>query len=96
MERYFTGNGNMEITDSIAEGLMRTVIANAQILHANPQDLKARSEIMWAGSISHNGLTGCGTDGGDWASHKMEHEMGGMFDVAHLQGRQAEGITAGN
>lgn len=89
MERYFTGGKTMEITDSIAEGLMRTVIANAKILHTNPQDLEARSEIMWAGSISHNGLTGCGTDGGDWASHNMEHEMGGMFDVAHGAGLAA-------
>ena len=41
---------------------------------------------MWAGSLSHNGLTGCGTDGGDWATHKLEHELGGMFDVAHGAG----------
>lgn len=44
------------------------------------------AEIMWAGSISHNGLTGCGTDGGDWTCHKMEHEMGGLFDVTHGAG----------
>lgn len=89
MERYFTGGENMEITDSIAEGLMRTVVANAKILHTDSQNLKARSEIMWAGSISHNGITGCGTDGGDWASHNMEHEIGGMFDVAHGAGLAA-------
>ena len=44
---------------------------------------------MWAGSLSHNGLTGCGTDGGDWASHQLEHELGGMFDVAHGAGLAA-------
>lgn len=44
---------------------------------------------MWAGSLSHNGLTGCGTDGGDWATHKLEHELGGMFDVAHGAGLAA-------
>lgn len=89
MERYFTGGSTMDITDSLAEGLMRTVMTNAKILHANPQDLEARSEIMWAGSVSHNGLTGCGTDGGDWACHNMEHEIGGMFDVAHGAGLAA-------
>lgn len=89
MERYFTGSSTMDITDSLAEELMRTVMANAKILHTNPQDLEARSEIMWAGSVSHNGLTGCGTDGGDWACHNMEHEMGGMFDVAHGAGLAA-------
>lgn len=89
MERYFTAGGNMEITDVIAEGLLRTVMINAKILHTNSQDLEARSEIMWAGSISHNGLTGCGTDGGDWTCHKMEHEMGGLFDVTHGAGLAA-------
>lgn len=89
MERYFTSKGNMEITDSIAEGLMRTVIKNAKILVENPKDYDARAEIMWAGSLSHNGLTGCGNGGGDFASHGLEHELGGMFDVAHGAGLAA-------
>lgn len=89
MERYFTAGSSMEITDSIAEALMRTVIRNAKILHNTPQNYEARAEIMWAGSLSHNGLTGCGNDGGDFASHKLEHELGGMFDVAHGAGLAA-------
>ena len=89
MERYFTNGGSMEITDSMAEALMRTVITNAKILHDDPQNLDARAEIMWAGSLSHNDLTGCGNDGGDWASHMLEHELGGMFDVAHGAGLAA-------
>ena len=89
MERYFTNGGNMEITDSIAEALMRTVMANALILRDHPDDYDARAEIMWAGSLSHNGLTGCGNDGGDFASHGLEHELSGMFDVAHGAGLTA-------
>ncbi|MCI8551374.1 MAG: iron-containing alcohol dehydrogenase [Lawsonibacter sp.] len=89
MERYFTPNGTMELTDCLAEGLMRTVMRNAQILHADPGNYDARAEIMWAGSLSHNGLTGCGSDGGDWASHGLEHEIGGMFDVTHGAGLAA-------
>lgn len=89
MERYFTNGGNMELTDAIAEALMRTVIKNALLLKENPKDYNARAEIMWAGSLSHNGLTGCGNDGGDFATHGLEHEMGGMFDVAHGAGLAA-------
>lgn len=89
MERYFTPNGTMELTDSLAEGLMRTVMKNAKILKADPQNYDARAEVMWAGSLSHNGLTGCGSDGGDWAPHGLEHEMGGMFDVTHGAGLAA-------
>ena len=89
MERYFTNGGNMEITDSIAEGLLRTVMKNAVILRDDPKDYDARAEIMWAGSLSHNGLTGCGNNGGDWMTHKIEHELGGLYDVAHGAGLAA-------
>jgi alcohol dehydrogenase YqhD (iron-dependent ADH family) len=44
---------------------------------------------MWAGSLAHNGLTGCGNDGGDWMTHKLEHELGGLYDVAHGAGLAA-------
>ena len=89
MERYFTNGGNMEITDALAEGLLRTVMKNAVILHTDPQNYDARAEVMWAGSLAHNDLTGCGNDGGDFMSHKLEHEVGGMFDVTHGAGLAA-------
>ena len=89
MERYFTNGGNMEITDEISEGLLRTVIKNALVLKKDPKNYEARAEIMWAGSLSHNNLTGCGNNGGDFMSHKLEHEIGGMFDVTHGAGLAA-------
>lgn len=89
MERYFTNGGNMELTDVLAEGLLRTVMKNAVILHTDPANYEARAEVMWAGSLSHNGLTGCGIACGDFMSHKLEHEMGGMFDVTHGAGLAA-------
>lgn len=89
MERYFTNGGSMEITDALAEGLLRTVMKNAVKLHQEPGDYDARAEIMWAGSLAHNDLTGCGNDGGDFMSHKLEHELGGMFDVTHGAGLSA-------
>ena len=89
MERYFTNGGNMELTDALAEGLLRTVMKNAVILHTDPANYEARAEVMWAGSLSHNGLTGCGIASGDFMSHKLEHEMGGMFDVTHGAGLAA-------
>ena len=89
MERYFTNGGNMELTDSMAEALLRTVKENALILVRDPKNYDARAEVMWAGSLSHNGLTGCGNDGGDWMTHKLEHELGGLYDVAHGAGLAA-------
>ena len=89
MERYFVNIETMEITDSISESLMQTVIYNARILMREPDNYTARAEIMWAGSLSHNGLTGCGTGGGDWACHQLEHELGGLYDVTHGAGLAA-------
>lgn len=89
LERYLNHGGNMELTASISEALMRTVMQNAKILLHDPLNYDARAEIMWASSLSHNGLTGCGTDGGDWVCHYLEHELGGMYDCAHGAGLAA-------
>ncbi len=78
----------MEITDAIAEALLRTCMSEGHKVLANPQDYNSRAQIMWAGSLAHNDLTGCGTTG-DWATHNLEHELSGMFDVSHGAGLAA-------
>lgn len=90
MERYFsdTESGSSEVIDEISEGILRAVIHNAGILVKSPSDYNARAEIMWASSLSHNGLTGDRSTG-DWACHQLEHEISGMFDVAHGAGLAA-------
>lgn len=89
MERYFTNGAKMELTDAIAEGLLTTVMKNALLLHEEPDNYDARAEVMWAGSLSHNGLTGCGNTADDFVPHKLEHELGGMYDVTHGAGLAA-------
>jgi hypothetical protein len=54
----------------------------------DPEDYRARAQIMWGGSLAHNDLTGCGLSG-DWATHELEHELSGMFDVTHGAGLAA-------
>ena len=83
LERYFTpiSQGN-QMTDEIAEGLLRTVIANGPKAYENPADYDAMSEIMWCGSLSHNGITGLGRPK-DFLNHKLGHELGARFDEAH-------------
>ena len=89
MERYFTPS-SMATTDGIAEALMRTVIEQTKTLKADPTNYEARAEVMWAGSLSHNDLTGVGDlNGGDWSTHMLEHEVSGMFGVTHGAGLAA-------
>lgn len=87
-ERYFSKDDDMEITNAIAEGLLRTCMTEAHKVLKNPTDYVSRANIMWAGSLAHNDLTGCGTTG-DWATHGIEHELSGKFDVSHGAGLAA-------
>lgn len=82
LERYFTPVSGNQLTDEIAEGLMRTLIENGKRAYVDQTDYDAMSEIMWCGSLSHNNLTGLGRPK-DFACHKLGHEIGGMFDEAH-------------
>lgn len=81
MDRYFNPYEN-ELTDAIAEALLRTVIAKGRVAVQNPKDYDSMSELMWAGSLSHNGLTGLGGMK-DFAVHQLGHELSAMFDTAH-------------
>ena len=85
MERYFTKVENVELTDRMTEGALRTVMNNAPIALANPEDYNARAEIMWTGCLAHNTLFQTGREG-DWASHKLEHELSALYDIAHGAG----------
>jgi len=82
MDRYFNPVTSNELTDEIAEALLRTVIRNGAIAVKDPTNYQAMSELMWAGSLSHNGLTGLGSNK-DFAPHQLGHELSAMFDVAH-------------
>ncbi|MBS1445222.1 MAG: iron-containing alcohol dehydrogenase [Odoribacter sp.] len=88
MERYFSHEDDMTLTDAMAESLLRTVKDSIFEVLVNPEDYRHRAQIMWAGSLAHNDLTGCGTVG-DFATHELEHELSAMFDVAHGAGLAA-------
>lgn len=82
LDRYFTKTKGNQLTDEIAEGLLRTVIANGRIAIQDSHNYESMSEIMWCGSISHNGLTGLGAEK-DFAPHQLGHELSAKFDIAH-------------
>lgn len=86
IERYFSICPPTDITDGIAESLLRTVIRAGKVLLDNPKDYDARANVMWASSLSHNGLTGCGREN-YLAVHQFEHAVSGEYDfVAHGAG----------
>lgn len=82
LDRYFNPVTDNDLTDEIAEALLRTVIRYGTAVYQNPADEKAMSEIMWAGSLSHNGLTGLGGNK-DFAPHQLGHALSEKFDAYH-------------
>lgn len=85
MERYFTQVDHVDFTDRMIEAALRTVLFNAPLAMENPTDYNVRAEIMWVGTVAHNGLLNTGRIG-DWASHAIEHELSGIYDIAHGAG----------
>lgn len=86
MERYFTVCEPTDLTDRIAESILKSVICAGKVLMDNPKDYDARATMMWASSLSHNDLTGCGRENA-LAVHQLEHALSGEFDhIAHGAG----------
>jgi alcohol dehydrogenase YqhD (iron-dependent ADH family) len=86
MERYFTKEPHVELTDELCEGAMRAIIRNARkVFSGGENDYDARAEIMWAGALAHHNLLSTGRIG-DWASHALDHELSALFDLAHGAG----------
>ena len=89
LERYFSQGEDTPLTDRIAEGLLKTVIEAGRTADQRPDDYEARAALMWAGSLSHNDLTGAGRTV-FMQVHQLEHELSGMDDrIAHGAGLSA-------
>lgn len=84
-ERYFSNTKDVEVTDRLCEGLLKTIITEAPKVIKNPKDYEARANIMWAGMLAHNNVCGVGR-AQDWASHHIEHELSALYDVTHGAG----------
>lgn len=86
LERYMTHKGEVELTDRIAESVLKSVIKAGKEAFRNPADYNARATLMWAGSLSHNDLTGLGREY-FLVTHQLEHEMSGLFsEITHGAG----------
>jgi alcohol dehydrogenase YqhD (iron-dependent ADH family) len=85
MERYFTQERHVDLTDHMSEAVMKTIIKNAPLVIENPENYDARAEIMWSGTIAHNDLLGTGRIS-DWGTHGIEHELSALYDLTHGAG----------
>ncbi|MDE6323853.1 MAG: iron-containing alcohol dehydrogenase [Paramuribaculum sp.] len=84
-ERYFSPTTEVEVTDRLSEGLLTAIMNEGRKVFADPMDYDARANIMWSGTLAHNGICGCGRKE-DWVSHFMEHEISAVYGVTHGAG----------
>ena len=85
MERYFTSVKEPNVlTDRIAAQLLLTVMESVRRLLVSRKDYDAMSELMWAGSLSHCGITELGRRK-DFSVHKLGHELSARYDATHAQ-----------
>lgn len=90
LERFFHRGETLAITDDMSCALIKEVMRSGKIALEDPENYEARASLMWAGSLSHNGLMNVGNEArGDWACHQIEHELSGEYDVAHGAGLAA-------
>ena len=85
LERYFTNEDGVDLTDRLCEGVLSTIIKYGPVALKTPDDYEARANLMWAGTLAHNDILELGRQG-DWSSHQMEHELSALYDVAHGAG----------
>lgn len=85
LERYFTNEKNVELTDRLCEATLKTVINNLSIAIEKPNDYNSMAEIMWASTIAHNNLLSTGRRS-DWGSHAIEQELNAIYDIHHGTG----------
>ncbi len=82
MEIYFSLPDEDNVSDDIAEALMKSVIKNLPKAASNPEDYTARSNLMWASSMSENRIIKLGKQT-DFQAHQIEHQLGAYTDCNH-------------
>ncbi len=89
IERYFCPGEDTYLTDAVAEAVIKSVLKAGKDALADPCNYEARANMMWASSLAHNGLTGCGR-AVQLVVHQFEHEVSAMYpQVAHGAGLAA-------
>ena len=85
MERYFTCETEVDLTDRLCEAAMQGVIRAARIAVKDPSNYDAQAQLMWGSTIAHNETVSVGRVG-DFGAHQLEHELSALYDVAHGAG----------
>lgn len=85
IECYFTNTQNVQITDELCEGILRTVFKILPQILEEPNDIDARGNLMLAGTLAQNGMCSLGRET-DWSVHILERELAYSYNSVHGAG----------
>ena len=85
METYMGFPREVNLSDEINEATQRNIIRNICATLKDPQDIQARSELIWAAGMAENGILKIGK-ATDFQCHMLEHQLGAYTDCNHGQG----------
>jgi alcohol dehydrogenase YqhD (iron-dependent ADH family) len=84
-EGYFSTPDEPNLSDDIAEAILKNLISNLRVAINKPFDYNARANIMWSCTMALNGIAQL-SKSQDWISHQIEHTLSAFYDIAHGAG----------
>ena len=82
MEQYFVEDATL-LNDGFCESMFRSLMVNGRKCLENPEDYKARAEMMLACTYGCNGILALGNSPSGWPCHGIEHALSAYYDITH-------------
>ena len=82
-EGYFSREDDCELSDGIAETILKTVMKCTPIALQDPENYSARANLMSCSSVACSGIPEYGKEDTGWPCHAMEHELSAYYDITH-------------
>jgi alcohol dehydrogenase YqhD (iron-dependent ADH family) len=89
IEYYLTDDTPSPLTDGMSETRMKIVVEYLPKVIANPDDIKARTELSWVSTVAMSKIARLGGGGGIMSCHSIEHALSGYYDITHGEGLAA-------
>ena len=85
MEQYCCEDSTL-LNDGFCEAGLKSLMANTKVCLANPEDYRARAEMMFACTLGCNGIYALGNSRSGWPCHAIEHALSAYYDITHGEG----------
>jgi alcohol dehydrogenase YqhD (iron-dependent ADH family) len=87
LESYLLGGDGSPLADRYSEGIFATVLETLPKLLANPADLSARGDLLWASTLALNDYQRAGRAPSHFVLHYIEHALSAFKpELAHGRG----------